>query len=63
MVEGAGPDGFGWAIQWLAALFYADYGLLVSPSPAWIQEVMDVLTVLLDSFGLHNNVEKTVGLV
>ena len=31
--EEAGPDDFGWAIQWPKALFYADNGILASPFP------------------------------
>ena len=42
--EGAVPDGFRQAIQWLAELFYANDGLLASPRMANLQSDLDILT-------------------
>ena len=61
--EEAVLDRFGQEIQWLAEFFYTYDGLFVLPRPAWLQAALDVLTVLLDRIGLHNNVNKTVGMV
>ena len=61
--EEAGPDGFGWAIQWLAAFFYVDDGLLALTNPSRLQAVLDVLTLLSNSFVLHTNVEKMFGIL
>ena len=54
--EEVGPDGFGWAIQWLAVLFYADNGLLPSHMPACLQEVIIFLTGMFDMVSLQTNV-------
>ena len=61
--EEAGLDVFGWAIQWLAAFFYANDSHLTSPSPARIQAEPDVLTGLFGRFGLQTNLDKPVGVV
>ena len=37
------PDGFGQAVKWLAAFFYADDGLLDSLMLACLQAALDVL--------------------
>ena len=61
--EEAGPEGFGRAVQWLEAFFYADDGILASPRSARLQATLDVLTGLFDRVGLQTNVKKTVGIV
>ena len=65
MVAGdeAGLDGFERAIQYLAALFYADDGFLPLPRPAWLQAALDVLTGLFFRVALHTNGEKMVGML
>ena len=60
LVEEAVPDGFGWAVQWPEALFYANDVLLASPRPARLQVVLDVLIGLFYRFGLQTNVSKMV---
>lgn len=47
-VEEAGPDIWGRYIQWRAALFYADDGLITSTWTEWIQGSFDALTGLFD---------------
>ena len=54
--EKAGLGGFGRAVQWMAAFFYANDGLFASPRPTWIQAVMDVLTGLFDRLFLQTKV-------
>ena len=55
----AGEEGLGETVQELAAYFYADNGLIMSPRPERLQRSFDVLT---DQFGLHTNVRKTVSI-
>ena len=62
-VEESVPYGFGGAFQWLAALFYADDGLITSPRPARIQAALDVLMEMFDRVGLQTNINKRVGMV
>ena len=57
------PDGFGWAVQCLVALFYDADGLLASPRLDWIQAYLDVLVRLFYRVGLQTNVKKIVGMV
>ena len=61
--EEAGRDGFGRTAQWLAVLFYADYGLLALPRTSRLQAALDILAGLFDRVGLQINVNKTVGMV
>ena len=46
-----------------AALFYADYGLVDSIDPGWIQSAFDTLTEIFDWMGMQNNIRKNVGVV
>ena len=39
-----------------AALFYADYGMVASIDPGWLQSAFDMLTELFDWMGLRENV-------
>ena len=61
--EEAGSDGFGWAIQWLAAFFYAGDILLALTNPSRLQVILDILTLLSNSVVLHTNVEKMFGIL
>ena len=56
--EEVGPDGFCWAVQWLATLFYANNGLLASPRPNWLQEALDIFSFFFDRVGLQTNAKK-----
>ena len=47
----------------MAVLLYVDDGILASPWPARMQEVLDVLTEIFDRVGLRMNMEKMVGMV
>ena len=42
--EEVGPDSFRWSVQWLAALFYADDGLIPLPRMDRLQLAVYVLT-------------------
>ena len=44
-------------------VFYVDGGLLDSPRPADLQAALAVMTGLFHRVGLHNNFNKTVGMV
>ena len=44
-------------------LFYADYGMIVSSYPGWMQEAFRKLVGLFDRVGLRANEEKTAGMV
>ena len=46
-----------------AALFYADYGMVASSDPQWLQGAFNTLVGLFDRVGLRKNVRKTVGIV
>ena len=50
------PDGFGQAVKWLAAFFYADDGLLYSPRLAWLQAALDILIGFFYKVVLQTNV-------
>ena len=56
--EEAGPEVFGSEFQWLAALFYADNGILVSPEPARIMGAIDILTDIFNQVRLQPNARK-----
>ena len=58
-----GEESFGREVQKLAALLYADGGLLVSTCMARIQEALEVLMVLFGRVGLQTNMEKAVVIV
>ena len=58
-----GSEVFRRALLKLPSLFYADYGLIVSPQLAKLKESMEVLTGLFEIFGLQNNLQNTVGMV
>ena len=45
------------------ALFYADYGMVASSDPRWLQGAFNTLVGLFDRVGLLKNVGKTVGMV
>ena len=55
--------GLGLTIIDLAAYFYANEGLVASTQPEMPQRAFGILTSLFDRFGLHINMEKTVGMV
>ena len=59
----AGPDGFRWAVHWLAVFFYANYGILASPRTALLQADLGILMGLFDRVVLQKNINKTVGMV
>ena len=61
--EEEGTEGFRKSVQWLAAFFYADDGLLASPQSKLLQVTLYVLTGLFDSVGLNLKFSKTVGMV
>ena len=65
LVEGeeVGLDGFGRAVQWLVAFFYADDGHLSLTGPSHIQAALYVLTGLFIRVVLHTNVDKTVEII
>ena len=46
-----------------AELFYANYGMLVSTDPGWLQSAFDKLMGIFDRVVLRTNVCKTVGMV
>ena len=43
--------------------FYAEYGMVDSTDPGWLQTMFDTLTGLFDWVGLKKNVWKTMGVV
>ena len=49
-------------IETLAALFYADDGLVAFPESARLQGAVSVLTGLFDQVGLRTNKGKTVSI-
>ena len=61
--EEEGTEGFRKSVQWLAAFFYADDGLLASPQSTRLQAALYVLTGIFDRVGLHIKFSKTVGMV
>ena len=58
--EKAGPDGFRRAMQCLAAIFYADDGILNSPRMARLHEAMGALTGMFGRVGIYTNVKTNV---
>ena len=44
-------------------ILIADYGMVASTYPGWIQTVFDTMAGLFDQVGLKMNVRKTVGMV
>ena len=44
-------------------LFYADYGMVASYEPHWLQGVFNTLFGLFERVGLQTNAGKTVGMV
>ena len=44
------------------ALFYADYGMLVSSDPWWLQWAFTQLVGIFDRVGLKTNFKKTVSM-
>ena len=58
-----GPYGFGWAVQWLMAFFYANDGLLASPRLIRLQVEMNFLMGLFDRVGLQTDIIKMVVIV
>ena len=64
MVEGAEErDERGQEVRNQNALFYADYGMVVSLEPQWLQGAFITLVVLLYRVGMRTNVGNTVGMV
>ena len=64
MVENeVGPDGFGYTVADKMTLFSANYGLIESTNPMWLQWVFDILIGLFERFGIINNTEKMVKMV
>ena len=61
--EEAVPEGFLWAIQWLAVFFYADDGILASLQLPPMQAVLGVSRGPFYRFGIQTNVNKMVGMV
>ena len=63
LVEGeeVGINGFGRAVQWLAAFFHAIERLLDSPRLVRLQADLDVLTFFFDRMVLQTNVKKSWG--
>ena len=59
----AGPEGFGRAVQWLAAFFSAEYGILSYPHTSQLQVYLHFLMGLTGWLGPRMNVTKTVGMV
>ena len=57
--EEAGPEGFGWSVQWIATIFYVDNGIFTSPRPARLQVVLNIRTELFDHVCLRMNITKT----
>ena len=51
-------EGFGISVHQIAALFYADDGIIAPPQPSRLQEALEVLTGLSHTAGLRTNVEK-----
>ena len=43
-VDAGGKDGWGRDVINCAAIFYADYGLVTSTEPVWLQVLFDTLT-------------------
>ena len=43
--------------------FYADYGVVASTDPGWLQSALDLLTGLFDQVGLRTDISNTVGMV
>ena len=43
-----------------ANFFYADYGLVASTDPVWLQRAFDTLTGMFERVKLRTNVWKTV---
>ena len=56
--EEEGPYVFGQLVQWLAPLLYADDGILASPRPNHLQDMLDVLPGIFNRVGLRTNVKK-----
>ena len=46
-----------------AAFFCANYGMVASTDPGWLQLAFDMLTGLFDRVGLQTNIRKTMGMV
>ena len=64
MLERAGgKDGHGRECRHQNALFYADYGMVDSSDPEWLQGGFSTLVGMFNWVGLRTNVGKTVGMV
>ena len=50
-------------IQYCAAFFYMDYGLVASTDPVWLHGAFVNLTKLFNRVGIWANVGKTVGMI
>ena len=46
-----------------ADLFYAEYGMVASSDPRWLQWSFDTLVSIFERVGLRTNVRKTVRMV
>ena len=58
----AGTEVLRETIQELAALFYADYGLVASPRLERLQRAFNVLTYLFNWVGISTNVQRMVSM-
>ena len=47
----------------MAALLYANDGMVASTYPGWLKSEFDTLTGLFDRVGIQTNVRKTVGMM
>ena len=64
MLEGAEERGeLGQEGRHHNSLFYADYGVVASPYPGWLQGYFSSLVGLFGRVGLHTNVCKIVDMV
>ena len=62
-VEYAVPECYGQAFQWMASLFYADYGIIALYQPSHLQAALDVFMGLFDRFCLHTNINNILVVV
>ena len=53
-----GQDGWVREVLHRSTYFYADYGMVVSTDPFWLQVSFDSLTKLFDKVGIRTNVDK-----
>ena len=61
--DAGGHDRWGREVLHQAPILYADYRLVASTDPVWLQGAFDTLIRLFDRVGLWKNVGKTVGVI